>query len=46
MRLGFFKSHANPNLYYNVVENAPVIILVYVDDLFIIGEEFSHHSVQ
>jgi hypothetical protein len=38
-RLGFFKSHADPNLYYKVVDNAPVILLVHVDDLFIIGEE-------
>jgi hypothetical protein len=39
MRLGFSKSHADPNLYYKVVDNAPVILLLYVDDLFIIGEE-------
>ena len=38
-RLGFSKSHADPNLYYKVVDNAPVILLLYVDDLFIIGKE-------
>jgi hypothetical protein len=38
-RLGFSKSHADPNLYYKVVDNAHVIILLYVDDLFIIGDE-------
>lgn len=38
-RLGFSKSHANPNLYYKAVDNAPIILLLYVDDLFIIGEE-------
>jgi hypothetical protein len=38
-RLGFSKSHADPNLYYKVVNNAPVILLLYVHDLFIIGEE-------
>jgi hypothetical protein len=38
-RLGFSKSHADPNLYYKVVDNSLVIILLYVDDLFIIGEE-------
>jgi hypothetical protein len=38
-RLGFSKSHAYPNLYYKVVDNAPVILLLYVDDLFITGEE-------
>jgi hypothetical protein len=39
MRLGFSKSHVNPNLYYIVVDNAPVILLLYVDNLFITGEE-------
>jgi hypothetical protein len=38
-RLGFSKIHADPNLYYKVVDNAPVILLLYVDDLFITGEE-------
>jgi hypothetical protein len=38
-RLGFSKSRANPNLYYKVMDNAPVILLLYVDDLFIKGEE-------
>jgi hypothetical protein len=38
-RLGFSKSHAYPNLYYKVMNNAPVILLLYVDDLFITGEE-------
>jgi hypothetical protein len=37
-RLGFCKSHADPNLYYKVVDNAPIILLLYVDDLFITGE--------
>jgi hypothetical protein len=39
MRLGFSKIHADPNVYYKVVNNEPVILLLYVDDLFIIGEE-------
>jgi hypothetical protein len=39
MILGFSKSHADPNLYYKVVNNAPVILLLYVDDLFLTGEE-------
>jgi hypothetical protein len=38
-RLGFSKSLANPNLYYKVMDNAPVILLLYVDDLIITGEE-------
>ena len=36
--LGFTKSKADSNLYYKVEEGNPVILLlVYVDDLFIIG---------
>jgi hypothetical protein len=38
-RLGFSKSHEDPNLYYKVMNNALVILLLYVDDLFITGEE-------
>jgi hypothetical protein len=37
--LGFSKSHADRNIYYKVVNNALVIILLYVDDLFLTGEE-------
>jgi hypothetical protein len=39
MRLGFTKSEVDPNLYYKVVNDAPVILLLYVDDLFLIGAE-------
>jgi hypothetical protein len=39
MRLGFSKSHVDPNLYYKVMIDAPVIILLYVDDLFLTGVE-------
>jgi hypothetical protein len=39
IRLGFSKSHADPNLYYKVMNNAPIILLLYVDDLLLIGEE-------
>jgi hypothetical protein len=38
-RLGFSKSHADPNLYYKVVDNAPIILLLNVGDIFITGEE-------
>jgi hypothetical protein len=38
-RLGFSKIHSDPNLYYKFMDNAPIIILLYVDDVFIIGEE-------
>ena len=37
MSMGFAKSKFNPNLSYKVVEYVPVILLLYVDDLFLIG---------
>ena len=35
--LGFTKSKADSNLYYKVNEGKPVILLLYVDDLFATG---------
>ena len=37
--MGFAKSKADPNLYYKVVEDEPIILLLYVDDLFLTGNE-------
>jgi hypothetical protein len=39
MSLGFTKSKANSNLYYKVVDSGPVILLLYVDDLFLTVDE-------
>jgi hypothetical protein len=39
MTLGFTKSSAYPNLYFKVEDGEPVILLLYVDDLFLIGVE-------
>ena len=39
LRIEFMKSTADPNLYFNVEDNELVIILLYVDDLFITGVE-------
>eukprot|EP00253_Pinus_taeda_P016503 PITA_16503 len=36
-QLGFVKSDADANLYYLLVENEPLILVLYVDDLFLIG---------
>ena len=36
-QLGFQKSEADPNLYYIVVGKDPLILVLYVDDLFITG---------
>ena len=37
--MGFAKSKADPNLYLKVIEDEPVILLLYVDDLFLTGNE-------
>jgi hypothetical protein len=39
MSLGFNKSVANPNLYYKTVNGESLILVLYVDDLFLIGIE-------
>ena len=39
MSIGFAKSKFDPNLSYKVVEDVPVILLIYVDDLFLTGNE-------
>lgn len=37
LQLGFTKSEADPNLYYIVVGKDPLILILYVDDLFLTG---------
>ena len=37
--MGFTKSKADSNLYFKVMNDELVILLLYVDDLFLIGEE-------
>jgi hypothetical protein len=39
MILGFTKSKYNPNLYLKIVDDGPVILLLYMDDLFLTSEE-------
>ena len=39
MSLGFTKSKADPNLYSNVEDGMQVILLLYVDDLFLTSDE-------
>eukprot|EP00253_Pinus_taeda_P017488 PITA_17488 len=36
-KMGFVKSEADPNLYYLTVENEPLILVLYVYDLFLKG---------
>lgn len=37
--LDFSKSAADPNLYFKVIENHPLILVLHVDDLFLTGKE-------
>ena len=37
--LDFTKSKEDPNLYFKVIEDEPVILLLYVDALFLTGNE-------
>ena len=37
--LGFTKSDADPNLYYKVVNDEPLILVLYVDNLFLTENE-------
>jgi hypothetical protein len=37
--LGFTKSKADSNLYFKVMNNESIILLLYVDDLFLTREE-------
>ena len=37
--MGFTKGKDDPNIYLKVVEDKPVILLLYVDDLFLTGNQ-------
>jgi hypothetical protein len=37
--MGFTKSEVDPNLYYILVGDDPLILVLYVDDLFLSGSE-------
>ena len=37
--MSFTKSKVDPNIYLKVVEDEPSILLLYVDDVFLIGNE-------
>jgi len=38
-KLGFTKSEADANLYHIMVEGKPLIIVLYVDDMILIGDD-------
>ena len=37
--MGFTKIKVDPNIYMKIMDDEPIILLLYVDDLFIIGNE-------
>jgi hypothetical protein len=37
--MGFMRSEANSNLYYILVGEDPLILILYVDNIFLIGSE-------
>ena len=39
VNLGFTKSDADPNPYYKIEDNEPLILVMYVDNLFLTGNE-------
>jgi hypothetical protein len=39
MSLGFTKSKVDHNLYFKIENDGPIILLLYVDDLFLTDEE-------
>ena len=44
--LGFTKSKSDPNLYFKVMDDEPVILLLYVDYLFLTGNKKKNCRVQ
>eukprot|EP00253_Pinus_taeda_P032360 PITA_32360 len=39
MKLGFTRSETDPNLYFKVEDDKPLILVLYVDDLFLTGAD-------
>ena len=39
MKLGFTRSDVDPNLYFKVEKDMPLILVLYVDDLFLTGAD-------
>jgi len=46
MKLGFTRSEADPNLYFKVEDDKPLILVLYVDDLFLTGANLSFTNVR
>jgi len=39
MKLGFIRRNFDPNLYFKVVQGMPLILVLYVEDLFLTSSE-------
>ena len=39
MKLGFTRSEADPNLYFKFEDDKPLVLVLYVDDLFLTGAD-------
>ena len=46
MKLGFTRSEADPNLYFKVEDDKPLILMLYVDDLFLQVQTLSFTNVR
>ena len=44
MKLGFTRSDADLNLYFKVEKDKPLIMVLYVDDLFLTGDDSLIHQ--
>ena len=44
MKLSFTRSNANPNLYFKVDREKPLILVLYVDDLFLTSADLLIHQ--
>ena len=45
-QMGFVKSDVDPNVYYLMVEDEPLILVLYVDDLFLTKVIRAHRRLQ
>ena len=39
LAMGFIKSEVDPNLYFTLIGDDPLILVLYVDDMFLAGSE-------
>ena len=46
MKLGFTRSDVDPNLYFKVENDRPLILVLYVDDLFLTGADPLIHQCE